>query len=284
MVYDDEVWALIGSLDGASTHLAEQVVAKARVPLLNPASGDHTVHMANVPWMFSCLPGDDAQAELLAQAVAARPGPFFLLSADDHDARVFVGQLKAAWSRSGAAPGREIVVRQGRQVGLEWMAGEVLASSAGQAVVIAGPADSARMVAALRDGGFRGTIFGGPSVGRRLFLEESGADGEGVLFPLLYEPAGDDPFPREFQARFGRAPDYATAHTYDAVRLLVQAVRQAGPNRARIRDALEEAAPVQGVTGTIRWDSLGQNRRAVRLGTIQGGQIVRLPPVRYARP
>ena len=70
LVYSEPIWAVIGSIDGASTHLVEQVVAKARIPLVNPYSTDKTIHMANVPWMFSCVPGDHRLAEVLAQAVS----------------------------------------------------------------------------------------------------------------------------------------------------------------------------------------------------------------------
>ena len=56
MAYLERVWAIIGSIDGSTTHLAEQVVAKARVTQIDPASTDRSVNMANVPWVFSCLP------------------------------------------------------------------------------------------------------------------------------------------------------------------------------------------------------------------------------------
>ncbi len=37
LVYEDGVLALIGSIDGAATHLAEQVVVKTRLPLAEPS-------------------------------------------------------------------------------------------------------------------------------------------------------------------------------------------------------------------------------------------------------
>ena len=56
MVYATRVWALIGGPDGPSTHLAEQVVAKARLVLLSPGSTDTTAHRANVPHTATALP------------------------------------------------------------------------------------------------------------------------------------------------------------------------------------------------------------------------------------
>jgi ABC-type branched-subunit amino acid transport system substrate-binding protein len=70
MVYVHNVWAIIGGIDGPSTHLAEQVAAKARLTLLSPVCTDRTANLANVPWMFSCLPQDHLQAPVLAEAIA----------------------------------------------------------------------------------------------------------------------------------------------------------------------------------------------------------------------
>ena len=58
------------------------------------------------------------------------------------------------------------------------------------------------------------------------------------------------------------------------MRLLVAAVREAGLNRARIRDAVRELSPWHGITGVIDWDPLGQNQRPVRLGMIRDGRVV----------
>ena len=74
MAYNDRVWAIIGSIDGVATHVAEQVVTKALLPLIDPGSTDRTVNAAMVPWMFSCLPGDPAIADALAPQLAAEAG------------------------------------------------------------------------------------------------------------------------------------------------------------------------------------------------------------------
>jgi ABC-type branched-subunit amino acid transport system substrate-binding protein len=34
---DDGVWAVVGSIDGSATHLAEQIAAKAQIAIINPA-------------------------------------------------------------------------------------------------------------------------------------------------------------------------------------------------------------------------------------------------------
>jgi ABC-type branched-subunit amino acid transport system substrate-binding protein len=111
-------------------------------------------------------------------------------------------------------------------------------------------------------------------MGRRRFLQEAGPAAEDVVFPWLVEPPADSPVPAAFRKRYGREADFAALGTYDAVQLLVAAIRRAGLNRAQIGDAIRELAPWPGVGGAIQWDSLGSNRRPVQLGTIRQGRVV----------
>lgn len=276
MVYQDRVWAVIGGIDGESSHLAEQVVTKARLTLLSPASSDKTVNLANVPWMFSCLPGDHLQAPVLAAEIEARLAtkPLTVVSTDDHDARLFSVELGKSLARRRIAPRYRFQCKRATCDVAE-LATRIVQSEVDAVVLIAGPGDSAGLVKAFRNRGFTGLVFGGPAMGRRRFLQEAGAAAEGVVFPLLYEPGeGSWEFANSFDGRFGRLPDYAAAHGYDAVRLLVAAIHKAGLNRARIRDAVEELSPWAGATGPIRWDRLGANTRPVALGTVCNGQVV----------
>jgi branched-chain amino acid transport system substrate-binding protein len=272
LAYSDKVWAIIGGIDGPSTHLAEQVVAKARLVLINPASTDKTVNLAGVPWMFSALPGDHLAAPVVGEALHVSHESFVICAATDHDSHTFLAELRRFVAANGARPAFEFEFRAGTRDFSE-LAERVAESKAGAAVVIAGPADSAQLVTALRQEGFSGRLLGGPGVARRDFLQAAGSRAEGLLFPLL----GNDSlalqrFARIFMARFGVAPDYAASEAYDSARLLIAAIRKAGLNRVRIYDAVRELSPWDGVSGTINWDPVGQNTRTVRLGRVQGGR------------
>ncbi|MGA2621109.1 MAG: ABC transporter substrate-binding protein [Thermoguttaceae bacterium] len=276
LVYDDQVWAVVGGIDGPSTHLAEQVAVKARLTLLNPFSTDKTVNRANVPWIFSCVPGDDLLAPILADDMATRAGgkPLVIVSADGHDARVFTEELVRCLAKLRLAPRLQFECNP-RTTDAAELASRVGRSGAEAVLLAAGAADSARWVKALRDGGYRGLVFGGPAMGRSRFVIEAGAAAEGVLFPLLFEPgAAGTAFAANFSRRSGSPPDYAAAHAYDAVRRTVAAVRQAGLNRARIQDAVRSQSPWEGVAGPAAWDNLGGLVRSVRIGTISQGRTV----------
>ncbi len=122
MVYQDHVWAIIGGSDGATAHLAEQVAVKARVPLVSPTSSDRTANMANVPWMFSVLPGDHLQAPVLAAELSARSSPrgYAFVSSQDHDARLFLTQLERELKQRIPSPGSPTSWRPAIRGSMPW--------------------------------------------------------------------------------------------------------------------------------------------------------------------
>jgi branched-chain amino acid transport system substrate-binding protein len=282
MVYDEQPLALLGSMDSATTHLAEQVVAKAQLPLVSPIATDKSVTFAGVSWMFSCAPADDAVARVLVEAVQAElkspADKTVLLATTDHESRMTARELMRQLSRCGRRPDFRFDVPPGAVEIVQQLQATAEAKPA-VVLIIAGAEDSARLTQAVREKVGTAAIFGGQSMGRRRFTELAGPAAEGVRFPLLFVPNPADTASAHFIERFTsehhRAPDYTAALTYDATRLLVEAIRRAGPNRARIRDALPQLSPWSGIAGTIHFDGTGQNTRTdLCLGTIRDGAVL----------
>ena len=278
MAYQDEVWAMIGGIDGPSTHLAEQVVAKARLPLLSGANADRTANLANVAWMFSSLPGHHLQASALADAMTPRlkDQRFVLVSAVDHDSHILTDELKKCFKRKQLHPTYHYEIKPG-QTDPSALVNRILRADA-KALVLAAPVlDSAQLTVTLREQGFDGLLFGGACLSRQGFLKIAGEAAEGAVFPLLYVSSQKTaPFERAFLERFGRRTHDLSAHTFDTVTLLIEAIRQAGLDRQRIRDTVSRLSPWQGVTGPIRWDRQGSNSRPACMGTIRNGQVTPL--------
>jgi branched-chain amino acid transport system substrate-binding protein len=276
-IYKDHLWAIIGSIDGPSTHLVEQLVAKSRLTLINPASSDKTVNLANVPWMFSCLPGEHLQVPILSEAIGKAAGsrPLTLVSGTDHDSRVFAKELRNQLSLDRITVHHHFDLDGDKDL-IHVVAHQIISSRSAVAVIVTDASSCADLVKTLREQQFRGQIFGGPFMAQTVFLRKTGPAGTGVIFPALVSMEAVEPFSERFLSRHGKRPDYRALQTYDATSLLVKAVRKAGLNRARIRDAVREISPWQGISGPIIWDSLGQNTRSVRLATIADMQIVEL--------
>jgi ABC-type branched-subunit amino acid transport system substrate-binding protein len=279
LVYSDRVWALIGGVDGPTTHLAEQVVAKARLALISPVSTDKSVNLANVPWMFSIAPGDHLLTPILAEAIAFEKGEGSLLriATNDHDSQHFVRDLEKQLSLRNITPQFQFDVRPGKD-NVAAVAREVH-SIQPQVIVLSAPSrDAAWFVAGLRDTGYSGPLFGGPSLGRTDFLQHAAGHAEGVVFPLLCDQRmASEGFTQAFTDRRGYPPDDAARCTFDAVKMTIAAIERAGLNRSQIRAELAQMVPWTGAGGEICWDRLGSNTRRARLGTIIDGRVAELP-------
>ncbi len=152
-------------------------------------------------------PGDDLVAPLLADEIATRAGdqPLVLVSADGHDARLFSEEAFHGASRLHLAAKLRFEYKP-QEAGPAELAARVVQSGAGAVVLAAGAVDSAKLVTALRAAGYKGSVFGGPWMGRRQFVEKAGVAAEGCLFPLLFaagKPAED--FAAAFSRRSGAA-------------------------------------------------------------------------------
>jgi branched-chain amino acid transport system substrate-binding protein len=256
-VYDDNLWGIIGGVDSATTHLAEQVVAKAQLVLINPAATDRSIHAANVPWMFSCVPGDNVLAPLISNELKTRKLPFALVSSTEHDARSFTKELNQAFKHDRLSPVAHFEFdTQSPRIDV---VKSVLGTRSGAIVVIANADQTRDFILTIRGAGYNKLIVAGP------WLARTGAlpDIVNVVLPQLGDIQID--FRDEFARRYGHQPDYAAAHSYDAANLLITSIRKAGLNRARILDGMRAQSPYKGITGLIEWDALGQNRRDPQL-------------------
>jgi branched-chain amino acid transport system substrate-binding protein len=75
----------------------------------------------------------------------------------------------------------------------------------------------------------------------------------------------EESFARRYELATGSLPSPVAAEAYDAVRLVVRAMREVGPNRARVRDQIAGVRNDPGASGLISFDQEGNNRTSVQL-------------------
>jgi branched-chain amino acid transport system substrate-binding protein len=276
LVNERGAWAVIGGVDGTTTHLAVQLALKGFFLLLSPGSTDVTADDANVPWLFSLSPSDAPVSLAIADAVseASSGRPFAVVASTDHDAHAALVSVRRALAakRLSAAGVVEFATAEPDFPGL---AGRLLRAGAQVVVVLAPSTVAGRLVAAIRETGWTGTIVGGATLGRAAFARAAGTAADGVV---AWVPAGAGPgakaFAAAFAARWGDPPDEAACRGYDAVRLVAAAVRRAGLNRVRIRDTLRGLSPSPGACGRVRWNARGRNDDLVRPARWAAGRLV----------
>ncbi|MCS7043198.1 MAG: hypothetical protein NZR01_10435 [Bryobacteraceae bacterium] len=214
LAFEDRIVALVGGIDSATTHLAEQVAAKALFPMVDPVSTDETANAAFVPWIFSWAPGDSLLARAIAGAIGRRP--YSLLAATDHGSR----QLARVLSRTLQPAERHDFQPPNRPP----------APSHPVVVVLAPPAPLCRAVAELPGDA---EVFCGPSAWSRACR---GQLRRPVLAPALATP--DAALLRDGEARFQVSGDVFFQLAYESTALLLECIQAAGPNRPAVRERL----------------------------------------------
>jgi ABC-type branched-subunit amino acid transport system substrate-binding protein len=286
VVYDQRAWAVVGGVDGATTHLALQVALKSRFLLLSPGSTDVSTDRANVPWLFSLPPSDDALATRLVGALAGEPsnGGFAIVAATEHSAHASLVAVKREMSRRQVSP-LALVEFEPTSADLRAVATHVLDGRPRAVLVLASAGLSAGATVALRQAGFSGTILGGAAVARAAFQAAAGDSAEGVLAPVSIEPGPAwDAFAAAYERRWGAAADEAAGHANEAVKIVTAAIRRAGLNRARIRDVVGsglDPALISRPDPTSMGSGRAKSARArsdptIRLARWTGGRLVRL--------
>jgi branched-chain amino acid transport system substrate-binding protein len=104
--------------------------------------------------------------------------------------------------------------------------------------------------------GVKATLLGADGWDSPKLVEIGGAATEGSYFANNFSV--DDPSPAvrrfvaAFQGRYGAEPDGIAAHSYDAMKLLADAITRAGSTEGkRVRDAIASTRDFPGVTGAI---------------------------------
>jgi ABC-type branched-subunit amino acid transport system substrate-binding protein len=270
LAYQDQVWAVIGSIDGVATHIAEQVVAKVRLSLVDPASTDRTVNAAMVPWMFSCLPGDPAIAGALAPELAREAGAAgsVLLVSTGHDERHLTAEFRQ-WFGSRPPGIGKVIEFQPADDHLDELARQAAGSRA--ALVLGDVADTVRVVKLLRAESPATVIYAGPEAAKSSFARLAGTAADGIRCPCLANAAS-------LELAQAGAEDYAALQSYDAARMVVGSIRAAGLNRVRVCRALARMTPWQGAAGEVSWSALNRNQRPVSIAEIRAGKLVNRSP------
>ncbi|WJR78819.1 ABC transporter substrate-binding protein [Bradyrhizobium sp. NP1] len=120
------------------------------------------------------------------------------------------------------------------------------------------------------------------------FLRLAGGSADDILIPsskiyVIDSLKDSDPqkqalssFVRDYQAKYGKPPATFAGNAYDAVNMIAEAIKKAGPDRAKIRDAIEGLKDHVGVTAVYSYapdDHFGAKADSVVLLTVKDGKF-----------
>ncbi len=275
MVFEDEVVAIMGSLDGRNAHLAEQVATKTRIAFLSSWATDMTLSQAFVPWYFRCIPNDHQQATSLVQEIyhKRKLENLATITTEAYDSRHAASTfVKVTSSMNIVAPRQFLYGPSGKNLP------EILTDIEKhgiEAIVLFGePEFASEIIPVLKQRSMNQMIFSTLAV----------TDGQKATNPdwnslesIVLVSSGhwftDEgiAFQEEFHKTFGCQPGAAAAYAYDGINVIIGVIKRAGTDRDRIIEAFVEADHKSGITGGIQFDENGNRSGCASLMSIRNG-------------
>ncbi len=289
MVYDEKVWAIFGSINSESTHIALRVALRAEIPIVNSASTDATIPETYIPWFFETLQDDREQDQTLARRIYTELGlkRVATLRSSSRYGRFGITKFMDASRRLG----HPVVMEQIFQPGDTDYTREirVIKNSRPDALVIWGDEKAAAAILKqMRAAGMKQPAFGQFRTLGSTLLSEAGDAAEGFEAVYPYDPTRKDPawvdFNQRYEARFHEKPEQFASLAYDTMNILLDSICKAGLNRARIHDALASILDYEGVTGHMHFDPNQKNVAPLYLGTVHNGAITYVPELLEKKP
>jgi branched-chain amino acid transport system substrate-binding protein len=273
LVFEDRVVAMAGALDGRNGHLAEQVATKSHLAYVETFATESTLSQAFVPFFMRVVPSDDQQAAaILTRIQTEANGRVAVVYDQEYDHLHAAGSFVRIAQRESIRepllipmdtiePGPDFVpvlLKRNRVTHLVVPYRSQLTIDLNDNV--------RRLLPEIRNVGTLGLITG---------LEPGSPSWKGLEDIELVSPGfipsgpGSD-FEVAYRELTGQLPPLKAAFTYDGVSMITRAVRIAGTDRERIKDALR-AMEFQGMTGTIAFDDMGNRMGGIAFFTIREG-------------
>ena len=288
---DEGVWAWVGTIDDINSHVAIRASLKLEITAISPGDPDPTYTETNIPWVLRNIPDDRQSSYALVKQIYTNNGykRVALIRANNRYGRVGTLHFNRSATRIGFPPVIEERFSDGEsdfKVQLER-----IKKTSPDAILVWGNAkESGLIVKQIRELGMNQPIFGSDRMVNPEFLETAGKYAEGVVTTCQYNPTANDPelkiFQSDYLRRFGQEPDVFAAHAYDAVSMIIEAIKKVGLNRVLIRDVLTDLKTFQGykgVTGVVIFDGAFNNLRPIFMARVNNSKFEFYPAPKFER-
>jgi len=288
LINKDKVLAIIGSSRSGTTLAVIPIVQRAKVPLISCAAAEAIV----IPvkrWIFK-TPQKDSDAVIRIYEYMRENG---------------ISKVAIITGTTGFGDqGRKQLKKMAPDYGITIVADETygpkdtdmtvqltkIKGTKAQAVINWSivPAQ-AIVVKNMRQLGMTIPLFQSHGFGNIKYVQAAGKAAEGIIFPagrLLAVDTlpNDNPqkeilsrYKKEYEAKYGESVSTFGGHAWDALHLVILALRAVGPDRAKIRNFIENVKGFVGTGGIFNYspdDHTGLTKEAFEMLTVKNGKFV----------
>jgi branched-chain amino acid transport system substrate-binding protein len=257
LIFDEKVWAILGSHDGRNAHPVEQVSTKARIVFLSAWATDPTLSEAFVPCFFNCVPDDNQIADAIIEEIYNKKklNNTAIISDNSYDSRSGVTCLGKKIRKSGKSD-PYLIVYEDAGKDLNEIINKVDKKKPDCIIMFGKPGISAHILESISKE--IKYVVGSPALLDENELSDYDLKNfENVNFILSGINRETATFRTEYQKIYGNPPGLVASYGYDGTNCLIRAIRIAGLDRIEIQKSLSKIR-FEGVTGMIQFDDKGK--------------------------
>lgn len=273
LIEEDQVALIIGPTQSGTTLALVDTVSKAEVPLISSAASVMIVEpVEDRTWVFKTAPSDrTVVAALIDHLVANGIRSVAWMSVNT----AFGDSGKVEFEAAAPAGGISIVAAEKFEATDTDMSAQLtkIRGTDAQALVIWSiPPSASAVTKNAYDLGLDLPIYHSHGIANATFIELASKEAaEGVAFPVGKVVVADqlpdsDPqkatlqaYAADYEAAYDAAPSTFGGHAWDGIHLALQLLEQVGPDRAKLRDALEQTQGFVGIGGVFNFSETDHN-------------------------
>ena len=275
-VEQDKVLAFIGPVKSTQILAMSDAVKAFGIPMLVGGTNATITKQGN-PWLFRCRVSDAIVAPILIKYIKE----------EMHLTKIGIIQSNEAFGTGGAdlleqyakTSGLTVVARERFNFGdKDFTAPLLRLKAAGAEVMIpysAGTDEIARLIVQYRQLGTPYKYVGPPAIGNKTVLDLAKEAAEGLIGFINSVPGMNETnrkFVEAYQKEFKTDPDTEAPWTYDALNILVNAIRKVGEDRTKIREAILATKGYEGVYGMYNFTPEGEGLQGGPFAIIKNGK------------
>lgn len=288
LIEEDQVFAIVGPSTSGETMAVKNLAEEARTPLLSCAAAQVIVNPL-AKYVFK-TPQDDASAvtRIFGQMKKMGISKIGLLSSNTGFGKAGKEQV----AKLAPQHGMQILVDEVYDKAATDLTAEVTKlKAAGVQAVLNWSIEPAQAIVIknVRQIGMSAPIFQSHGFGNINYVKAAGAAAEGVIFPagrLLVAGTLADKHPQKallvsykkaYEAKYSEDVSTFGGHAYDAFTILVAALKKVGPDREKVRSAIEATTGLVGTAGVFNFtptDHNGLSLDAFAMLTVKDGKFV----------
>jgi branched-chain amino acid transport system substrate-binding protein len=283
---EGKVVAVIGHINSGATIAAADIYNHPTNGVLEISPGASSPELSGKgPWTFRVCPTDVHQGEAIAEWTYTRleRQRAAVVYVNDEYGRGVLNAFAPAFEELGGtviAQDPFLISSMEAPTTFDPYLERAMAGGMDALVVIGVGEEALAILQAARRLGYDGPVLGADGL---TDLKDAGTIADGVYMATGFihdrPGAAARAFVGHYAEHYDELPRDGAAHAYDAVMLLVEALREVGPDRRALRDYIAEVGSARpafnGATGTIAFDGNGDVvGKEVAVGVIRNGEVV----------